>query len=167
MTRDEYFHELCDLVLAKDSDVSYEMLMRILFEREFRWSNDMDANRARDGLDVRAVYLDHDHSPCSWLEMLIGLAQRMSFIQGGEVSYWFWELIQNLGLDLCPDSKFKRAKGKWSHFVWAILDIVAENAYDFDGSGGIFPLQHPKEDQRNVEIWYQMHAWLEENYDTI
>lgn len=167
MTRDEYFHELCDLVLAKDSDVSYEMLMRILFEREFRWTNDLDANRARDGLDVRAIYLDHDHSPCSWLEMLIGLAQRMSFIQGGEVSYWFWELIQNLGLDRMRDSKLRRGYGRQSYLVKNKLQRIEDRTFDFDGSGGIFPLQHPKEDQRNVEIWYQMHAWLEENYDTI
>jgi hypothetical protein len=28
--------------------------------------------------------------------------------------------------------------------------------------GGFFPLTHPNDDQRKVEIWYQMNAYLDE-----
>jgi hypothetical protein len=35
--------------------------------------------------------------------------------------------------------------------------------YTTSGYGGLFPLEEPKEDQRKVEIWYQMMAYLGEN----
>jgi hypothetical protein len=34
---------------------------------------------------------------------------------------------------------------------------------DTDGSGGLFPLKNPQQNQRTTEIWYQMNAWLMEN----
>jgi hypothetical protein len=35
--------------------------------------------------------------------------------------------------------------------------------YDSDGgNGGLFPLNEPNEDQRDVEVWYQMMAYLQE-----
>lgn len=167
MTLDEYFHELCTLVLARDTDVSYEELMRILFDREFRWTHPMDVNRAHDGLAIRSVYLDHYNVPCNWLEALIGIAQRMEFIQGGELSYWFWEMIQNLRLDRKTDSKFRRGYGRQRYLVLHRLESVETLIYEYNGDGGIFPLKNPREDQRNVEIWYQMQAWLAENYDVV
>jgi hypothetical protein len=32
------------------------------------------------------------------------------------------------------------------------------------GLGGMFPLEDPREDQRAIEIWYQMMAYINENY---
>jgi hypothetical protein len=34
-----------------------------------------------------------------------------------------------------------------------------------NGTGGLFPLKMPKVNQRRVEIWYQMSAFIEENFD--
>ncbi len=39
-------------------------------------------------------------------------------------------------------------------FVW--------RTYNYNGYGGLFPLDDPKEDQRKVEIWYEFCAWVEE-----
>lgn len=164
MTKDEYFHELCDLALARDTDVSYEKLMRELFDREFRWTHPMDVNRANDGIDVRRTYLDHYHAPCNWLEMLIGISRRIEFIQGGNASYWFWEIIQNMELDSVRDDEIFRTS---IDFIRNTLEIVENRTYSKDGYGGLFPLKNPHEDQRNVEIWYQMQAWLMENYDVV
>ena len=36
--------------------------------------------------------------------------------------------------------------------------------YDKDGTFGLFPLKNPKKDQRKVEIWYQMMAYIIENF---
>lgn len=164
MTKDDYFHELCNMVLARDTDVSYEKLMRELFDREFRWVHPMDANRASDGLAIRSIYLDHYDAPCNWLEMLIGLSRRMEFVQGGDETYWFWEIIQNMELDTVKDQEIFRTS---IDFIRNTLAIVENRTYSKDGYGGLFPLRHPREDQRDVEIWYQMQAWLMENYDVV
>jgi hypothetical protein len=44
----------------------------------------------------------------------------------------------------------------------AILDRVIRREYEPDGTGGFFPLQNPLEDQTQVEIWYQMAAYINE-----
>jgi hypothetical protein len=43
-----------------------------------------------------------------------------------------------------------------------ILYALIWRTYDPDGSGGFFPLLHSKKDQRQIEIWYQMHAYVRE-----
>jgi len=37
--------------------------------------------------------------------------------------------------------------------------------YSKTGKGGLFPLKHPKKDQTEVEIWYQMQQYVMENFD--
>ena len=43
------------------------------------------------------------------------------------------------------------------------FQMINERSYAFDGYGGLFPLRKPHQDQRNIEIWYQMQAYLMEN----
>ena len=40
------------------------------------------------------------------------------------------------------------------------VDVFLDRAYSPDGTGGLFPLHEPDEDQRQVELWYQMSAYL-------
>jgi hypothetical protein len=96
-------------------------------------------------------------APCSVLEMLIALATRFAYltfdpINGSEPKKVesFWELINNLKL-----SSFHTKN------VGIINDFL-ERQYSSDGYGGLFPLEFPKEDQRHVEIWYQMMAYINE-----
>ena len=46
-----------------------------------------------------------------------------------------------------------------------IIDTVNLRKIGWDGEGGIFPLQCPREDQRSVELIIQMNDYIEENYD--
>jgi hypothetical protein len=46
-----------------------------------------------------------------------------------------------------------------------ILTNLVERTYQKNGKGGLFPLKQPAKDQRRVEIWYQMAAYLNENYN--
>ena len=48
--------------------------------------------------------------------------------------------------------------------VKAAVECLLERRYLEDGDGGLFPLKCPRKDQRRVEIWYQMSAWVIENY---
>jgi hypothetical protein len=47
--------------------------------------------------------------------------------------------------------------------VKSILERVKNRDYETDGHGGLFPLRNPPEDQRQVELWYQMGHWMAEN----
>jgi hypothetical protein len=40
------------------------------------------------------------------------------------------------------------------------LDRVIWRTYNFNGRGGIFPLRRPRQDQRDVELWYQLNAYI-------
>lgn len=77
--------------------------------------------------------------------------------------YYFWKLIENLGLNKCTDDKWYTINGDF--FVEDAVCRVNDRLFGADGSGGLFPLRKPSRDQRGVEIWYQMQSWLLENSD--
>jgi hypothetical protein len=49
--------------------------------------------------------------------------------------------------------------------VTETLDRVIYRNYESNGHGGFFPLEDPDEDQRRVELWYQLNAYLNERED--
>lgn len=159
------------------------LLMEILFERRFYWSVSNDDNRAQEGLDLRDEFERETgwpiseykevglNIPCSVLEMLVGLARAIEDNvmydpkYGDRTHIWFWEMIENLGLDKCTDSEIE-----WNdRFGVIFIDRTLENWLDRDfredGFGSPFPLNKPETDQRNVEIWYQAMSFLDENYE--
>lgn len=101
--------------------------------------------------DVDPAWLDLG---CSMLEMLIGLSRRLSFEAEGESRDWFWTLINNLALR--SDDK----NPILVEVVDATLERVIWRTYNPDGSGGLFPLRRAHKNQRKVEIWYQLSAYL-------
>jgi hypothetical protein len=106
---------------------------------------------------------DPDHNwlemDCSVLEMLIALAQRAAFEDGGTIRDWFWEMLSNAGIHMAEttDKNFDKNVASKVEFI---LKRVMDRRYGWNGYGGFFPLNHPKEDQRKVEIWYQLNAYL-------
>lgn len=146
---------------------TYWALAKQLYTKEFIWIIPNDDNRLEDGRDLRLEFIDQGryldvdrdwlHLGCSVLEMLIGLARRLEFETNEDTSAWFWQLLQNLHLrdfnDLTygPETEEKTDE---------ILDRLIWRTYLPDGEGGLFPLQHPYEDQTEVEIWYQLSAYL-------
>lgn len=146
---------------------TYWGLLRLLFTKEFVWFVPNDDNRAEDGKELRTEF-SHDlvtkieqswfKLGCSMLELLIAIARRLSFETDGEARVWFWHLINNIELKEYDDS---------SHIdelsVNEILDTVIWRTYRSNGQGGLFPLRRADKDQRNVELWYQLSAYLLEN----
>jgi len=176
--KQDYFEWLCTMIHA-DSDqagASWWMLMKDLHRRTFSSSIPHDDNRASDGIELREEYLRDIYSPkyvsidgeCSILEMLIALAKRIDFEMStpsvdniaDKTAYWFWEMLDNLGLTVFDDENYIECGGKFR--VDAIIDNFLNRNYTWSGYGGLFPLRHSQEDQRNVEIWYQMSAYLAE-----
>lgn len=156
---------------GEGSNKSYSDLLIIMWQTEYVMNSsntvDNDHNRLADGMDLRAEFTNVvnvgrtdmlELGPVSFLEVLIGLSKRLEFSAGGSAPGWAWHLLDNLELrrmsDPLSDAKKRRVRD--------ILDACIWRNYQPDGTGGFFPLAFPDEDQTRIEIWYQLHAFLEE-----
>jgi hypothetical protein len=146
---------------------SFWLLTELLHITRFTWSVANDDNRIEDGKDLRMEFLDIEAArrdrnwlgqDCSVLEMMIALSRRLEFEAGRTAYEWFWHLIENLDIRITDENFVGSEYG-----VSRALKRLVDRTYRRDGVGGLFPLKHPDEDQREVEIWYQMAAYLLEN----
>lgn len=161
----KYFYWLCGKIDCREYS-EYEKLLELLYSEFFYSLIPNDDNRGLDGLNLRGLFeietnelLDEEdmHYPCTLLEMLIALSERMAFVvfdpgkddEPNSVSC-FWQLLSNLKLKPSSNRNVER------------IYIFLEREYTSSGKGGLFPLKSAKKDQRNVEIWYQMMAYIEE-----
>ncbi len=148
------------------NDGNHNRLIRYLYEQPYKWQFTLDENRAAGGLNLRSRYAyengvnvqDVGQGPCSVLEMLIALSDRMTEQLTMDIYDWFWDLIRNLGLDQFDDYNFDE-RG-----VSYILSVWLERKYDNKGNGSPFPLSDYSGDCRNLDTWSQMNIWISENY---
>lgn len=163
----EWLYAQVGSVDNKNLSKSYWTLMKFLYTKEFTWSYiEKDGNRAQDGRDLRRQFLADtglstrgdpgflDYG-CSFLELMIGICVKLEFQSDMSVREWFWVLIENLGLKRCTD-----ANPPDQEIINHILDKVLNRQYAPNGAGGLFPLQQPEQDQRDVELYYQGEAYL-------
>lgn len=139
-------------------------LLRKLFTTEFAWFIPNDDNRAEDGRELRLEWVSTTKFTvdphwaalgCSFLEMLIGLSRRIEFQTDKDAMFWFWHLMENIGLaDYHDCSQFLETD------VEDKLAMVMWRTYDSNGNGGLFPLRNSYRDQRQIEIWYQLSEYL-------
>lgn len=142
------------------------MLIKQLDNMEFKWMFILDQNRAAGGVNLRSTFAyetstneeDVRTGPCTVLEMLIGVASHMQDILDGDISKWFWVMISNLGLDAFTDYEYE------SDRVTFIINRWLSRTFRPDGVGSIFPLRNYPGDCRNLDIWSQMNAWINERY---
>jgi len=163
-----YFNWLCAKVVDKDTfpvTDHYWKLLRKLQHTEFVWLLSGDDNRAEDGKELRSEFIFASEIPdnvewrtvvgCSVLEMFIAFARRAEFQTEVPVRDWFWEFIDNLGLDQFDDRSYFD-----ENFVDEILTQFIWRTYSPDGVGGLFPILTPSLDQREVEVFYQFCEYL-------
>lgn len=179
MTRHEmkelYFDWMCRLLDhgGRYSSTLYSRLLRCLHTVPFIYSIPMDGNREADGVDLRyrfarenglndaevANYLDV--RPCTILEMMVALAIRMEehIMEdpdiGDRTGKWFWEMIVSLGLESMTNVRFD-----WDY----VIDVIGrflDREYTRDGEGGLFTVHNCRHDMRDLDIWYQMCAYIE------
>jgi hypothetical protein len=152
-----------------DPMLTYWNLLRILFRKEFVWVISNDDNRAEDGKELRREFiaeerLEPEADPlwieygCSVLELMVGLARRLAFVADGEAHYWFWKMMENLGIPRYGDDRKRLPEKK----IQEALDRVIFRTYEPNGTGGFFPLERTHRDQRTVELWYQLAAYVVE-----
>lgn len=158
-------------ISLKNPARTYWSLARQLYTKEFVWLVPNDDNRVEDGRDLRYEFIDDADiydAPnewidlgCSFLEMLIGVSRRLSFEgEKGTPSEWFWMIMENIQLDRVTDQIYSRNPDTIGAEIDDILERIIWRQYDYDGLGGLFPLRMPVEDQREIEMWYQMSAYL-------
>lgn len=148
-----------------DPSKTYWGMLRQFYTTEFVWFVPNDDNRIEDGKDLRQEFVDEleltDVDPswmqlgCSMLELMVGLSRRLSFAAEGEPRDWFWQLVKNLGLHRFNDRRKypnKVVEEALGHVIW--------RTYEHTGLGGLFPLNNSHEDQRDVELWYQLCAYV-------
>ena len=185
-----YFKWLYSLVGLETKQYSkYWRLLENLYSHEYTWYVDNDVNRAMDGINLRQIFCrtyGYDYSeidpivferPCTFLEMLIGLARRIdSDIMwdpeaGDRTSYWFWMMLRNAG--------FIDASGRLNsdeYFdaesmveVAEKVDFIVNRRYDSRGNGGLFQVEYLPDgrDFRDMELWYQMQFCMNERFPVI
>lgn len=154
----------------KDNRRTFWGLCRALFTTEFLWFVPNDDARVEDGrelrfeflmdaeiLEVDAAWIDQG---VSYLEMLVALSRRGAFQDDRSAADWFWLMIRNAGLYECNDSY---DASFINPIVEEVTNQITYRTYHMDGRGGLFPLKRPAEDQTDVELWYQMCAYIIEN----
>lgn len=149
---------------------TYDGLLELMFETKFAFLDSIprDENRMGDGCALRYEFCNERDmttdsliflGPASFLEVLIGLSRRLAFTAGHKSAPgWAWVLLANLNLHRAADPITRPKARKVSQ----TLERCIWREYEPDGFGGFFPLREPREDQRQVEIWYQMAAYVSE-----
>jgi hypothetical protein len=146
---------------------TYWHLARQLYGKPFVWYIRNDQNRASDGIclrdafieqcDIEDVEINWLQEDCSVLEMLAALSLRASFNSMGEPGEWFMKFLDNLQVLNYNDASY-------SQIVFEEVDLILEQlinrTYDKSGAGGLFPLNDAKHDQTQIELWYQLSAYL-------
>lgn len=164
-----YFSWLCHQIHAKNTH--QKELAFLLHQIPFSGLIPNDDNRAEDGLILREVFTDEKEldismidPECSVLEMLIALAKRIEYIiedptSNEDMVTWFWRMLDNLGLETNQVTSLQKNE--------EIIENFLRRDISPKGHGGLFPLSRSRRDQRKVEIWYQLMAYLDENYAII
>lgn len=171
----KYFEWLCNFVKTPEM-CNYKNLLLRLFRIDFYAIIPTDENRASDGIELRYRFGREkklhasdvssviDVTDCSVLEMMIALCLRCEeqIIDSPDTEYrtkkMFWRMIRNLGLISMNDDKYDEFE------VEERMDIFLNREYEPNGTGGLFHLKRPRNDLRDVEIWYQMMWYLNEQH---
>jgi hypothetical protein len=163
----EWLYSHVGSVTNRNPARSYWSIARVFYSTEFRWFVPNDDNRVEDAKVLRNAFVQEYgldsrdlawfQMGCSMFEMLVALCERLPSQADGTPSSWFVQLLYNLGLHRYTDDLFEISI---QEEVEDAARRINNRTYDEDGMGGLFPLHHPRGDQRHVEIWYQMEAFL-------
>ena len=163
--------------LAIDDDKIREKYSNLLFSlasTTFYFTIPLDENRYKDGIELRyrfgaenglsAEYVQEylDFNKCSVLEMMVALClkceEQITYDpdKGSQLSDWFLEMLESLGLDGMDDDNFDQ------NYVDYKIEKLLNREYKPNGEGSLFTI-YPSSgrDMRKVEIWNQMCLFLD------
>lgn len=174
-TNQLYLNWLHSLVESARPGKTFLLLFKELHRTTFRADPKvpLDENRIVDALAIKKQFLvdvlmnpeeDDDINRVSVLEILILLAHNMGEITSNEsnIPQYFFDLIGNLGIEI-PDEDYYPYDDV-NHKVYTVVMRFIKRRYNYNGL--LFPLKNPHKDQRTVELWFQMNAYLIEQEDS-
>ena len=167
--KSKYILYLMDIVDANADE--YSLLFEKLLDIPFIYFVGNDDNRAVDGLNLRFDFeeeygkiTDIEEDECSLLEMFVALARRCDVDimydeeLGNRIPQWFWTMMDNIGLSEFDNRRFDELA------VERLCDKFNYRKYTKEGkNGGAFPISRPKDDLRDVELWFQMSWYMVKN----
>ena len=174
---EQYYDWLYKIVCGEwePRNLSFHRLLMFLYNRDYTPACEMDISRVTDGRNLRYRFatendipyakIDSEFQgvPCSMLEMMVALAIRIEehimedSSAGNRVGQWFWNMVVSLGLAAMDDQRFNEDRADF------IINRFMDRGYQPNGAGGLFTLSYPTEDMRQLDIWYQLMAYLNEN----
>lgn len=168
-----YFQWLYETYVGfnEDEPETHWSLCSRLQHTRYRWTVPNDDNRAEDGVFLRETFIakhpqyrenatiEFFRQDCSVLEFLIALSIRAEFESMKPQMWWFWEMMGNLRLLTYTDTYMARPMFTPRGLDRRIAEFL-DREYDYDGHGGLFPLEAPPVDQRTAEVWYQMSTYI-------
>lgn len=176
--RTRYFNWLYDQVFEiRDtrSELSYTAVCDLMHGIQFNDSVPNDSNRTADGEELRDEFISLDDGinlddftelaglgKASVFEVLVALSRRATTVtEALRADQWFRTFTGNLGLLKYSDHRFLPRN---LHRISTILRTFNGRAFKPNGEGGIFPLKSTAfEDQRLIELWFQMASYITEN----
>jgi hypothetical protein len=170
---ERYFNWLYEQVRPENKRlVPYVTVCALAHRIIFDWSVPNDDNRAADGKELRYEFEEEMGLPrprdTEWMgldssifEMLVALTRRCDLAIGIGLDGWFDIFMTNLGLEPYNDVAYHNSDREK---VERILHKLNNRSYSKLGKGGLFPLRSSEYDQRKVELWYQMAAFMTENH---
>ena len=174
-----YFQWMADMVFPDIRERrQYEHLLVTLNASIFHFTIPMDENRMTDGIDLRyrfafekglsneevSMTLNHNRS-CSILEMMVALSIKgderilYDYETGGKAYYIFKIMLESMHLVDMTNDNFNPS------YIDYRIDCLLNHDYDYNGNGGLFTVDNPRRDMRDVDIWYQMNWYLQKLYN--
>lgn len=162
-----------DMQIQLEDHPEYKEHTAVLHDKGFQVVVEMDDNRTANGGDVWRLReefcidmgLPYDESIfpewTSYYELMIALSARAEYStwdynefetedRGKNRVWWFWTLFDNAGMN------------DFNGLEEAVY-LINTRSYQRNGFGGFYPLERHTEDQRNIELLSQMHAYIHEN----
>ena len=166
------YSQVCP-VQDRDSPRSYTFLCDRMNQIIFDDSVPNDDNRAEEGRNLRMEFLESRHGrrynqrytemltkDVTLFEVLVALCRRATFIVDTvSMNAWFMIMLENLDVTRYSDPHYNPS---CAQDIGKILRRMNDRRYKPSGKGGLFPLNHPPEDQRDTELWYQMAHFMRE-----
>jgi hypothetical protein len=172
----EYFDWLYDQVVSSKGHrgpFGYTKLCELMYRIPFKALVPHDDNRLSDGAgllddflrlnDGRVAQFDAMElllRKTTIFEVLVALAIRAEYMVDRPRKVWFLIFLRNLGLSRYTDDVIRTADKRRINLV---LNRFNDRTYWWNGRGGLFPLKDGRTDQREIELWYQMSEYINEN----
>jgi len=181
-----YFEWLSTLVFpTKEERKGHSGMLALLHQYNFifdKKNHPLDENRLQDGIYLRTIFLqrmdvsqvifsDEEisiwlcHRPCSCLEMICSLANRISndimadYENPDTIAYWAQLMLSNLHILDSTNDDYNALQ-----YIGHSITNFMERKYAKNGDGGLFILRDPTVDARTMDIWAIMSKYIMENY---